>query len=155
MRAVFRRSMATLTASDLASAALRHVRDAEHLLTAGDHQSVDQAYHLAGFGPECIRKAALSARWGDKVIGHDFSEDLEAQLDVLIALDPLSVRAGAEGFARRFPEIATWDVSGRYERTGTIDEAEARKLVEAARRAVDETLLTLWLDGRLDDGALA
>lgn len=147
--------MATLTASDLASAALRHVRDAEHLLAPGDHQSVDQAYHLAGFGPECIRKAALGARWGDKIIGHDFSPDGEALLDVLIALDPLSVRAGVEDFARRFPEIEAWDVNKRYERTGSVDGETACDLVAAARRAVDETVLTLWLDGRLDDGALA
>lgn len=127
--------MATLIASDLASAALRHVRDAEHLLAEGDHQSVDQAYHLAGFGPECIRKAALSARWGDKIIGHDFSTDGEALLDVLVSLDPHGVRAGAGDFSRRFPKLARWDVNRRYARTGTIDEEQARDLVEEARGA--------------------
>ena len=144
--------MADHRPSDLASAALRHVRDAEHLLTKGDHQSIDQALHLAGFGPECIRKATLSARWGDKLIGHDFSEGGEALLDVLISLDPHSVRAGAAGFAQRFPALAGWDVNRRYDRTGHAEPDATRELVEQARRAVDETFLTLWLDGRLDDG---
>lgn len=41
------------TSGRLISAALRHVRDAEQLLTS----SPDQAWHLADFGPECIRKS--------------------------------------------------------------------------------------------------
>ena len=50
------------------SAALRHTRDAEHLLASGPHRSLDQAFHLAGFGPECARKACLSESWADKTI---------------------------------------------------------------------------------------
>ena len=37
----------------LLSAARRHITDAEHLLEPGLHQSQDQAWHLAGFAPEC------------------------------------------------------------------------------------------------------
>lgn len=46
-------------ALDLLSAALRHVRDAETLATsADDARSLDQAFHLAGYGPECERDGA-------------------------------------------------------------------------------------------------
>jgi hypothetical protein len=49
-------------AVDLLSAALRHVRDAEHLATPNHSgYSPDQAHHLAGFGPECAQKATLQA----------------------------------------------------------------------------------------------
>lgn len=42
----------------LLSAALRHLRDAEHLADASNlHGSLDQAYHLAGFGPDCRYQA--------------------------------------------------------------------------------------------------
>ena len=41
--------------ADLVSAALRHARDAEWLA----HRSPDQAYHLAGYAPECARKATV------------------------------------------------------------------------------------------------
>ena len=58
-------------AVDLLSAALRHVRDAEHLATPNHSgHSPDQAYHLAGFGPECARKATLYHRLFDKPLGH-------------------------------------------------------------------------------------
>lgn len=137
----------------LASAALRHVRDAEHLLADGDHQSIDQAAHLAGFGPECIRKAALSQRWGDKLLGHAFDADGEDILDTLIALDPHAVRAGVADFPRRFPALAAWHIDRRYDRTGTADPTDTTTLVAEARAAVVATLTTLWLDGRLDGGA--
>ncbi len=47
---------------DLLSAARRHIADAEHLLAHGAHRSEDQAWHLAGFGPESVRKACLEGR---------------------------------------------------------------------------------------------
>jgi hypothetical protein len=56
----------------LFSAALRHLRDAEHLADATTpHGSLDQAYHLAGFAPECGRKATIAADWMNKALGHD------------------------------------------------------------------------------------
>jgi hypothetical protein len=53
----------------MASAALRHVRDAK-ILAAGAAPSPDQAWHLIGFGSECSLKAGLSAEWQGKAIGH-------------------------------------------------------------------------------------
>src|SRR5262245_44496192 len=80
-------------AADLVSAALRHVRDAEHLLDAGaDHASPDQAYHLAGFGPECVRKATLSIRWLDLAISHGFDDLAESLVDFAVSIDPLAHR---------------------------------------------------------------
>ncbi len=45
--------------SDFVSAALRHTRDAEHLVAHGEHASRDQAWHLAGFAHECARKSLI------------------------------------------------------------------------------------------------
>lgn len=145
--------MAAHSSNDLTSAALRHIRDAEHLFAAGDHRSVEQAQHLAGFGPECIRKAALSARWGDKLLGHDLTDIGDDFGELLVALDPHAARAGALGLGARFPALAEWTPERRYDRTGVADEAEVGALIDAARRAVDEIFVALWLDGRLDGGA--
>ncbi len=137
------------TASTLTSAALRHVRDARHLLTDGPHRSVDQANHLAGFGPECIRKAALSARWGDKILGHELGPAGDALLDTLLALDPHGCRAGA--LASPGAALADWRVERRYDATGAADPSATAARVSAAEVFVERVFVTLWLDGRLED----
>lgn len=134
----------------LVSAALRHARDAERLLEPGDAASPDQAFHLAGFGPECARKAALSARWFDQALGHDFGEAGERVLDLVAALDPIAHRYAVDDYPSRFPALAKWNVSCRYHRTGE-HAAEAPFLVAEARECVDEIVLALWMDGRWPD----
>jgi hypothetical protein len=131
---------------DLLSAALRHVADAEALASEPGHTSLDQAYHLAGYGPECARKALLSSRAFDKSIGHRFLRD-----DVIswaAALELTSLRYDLEGWGARFPALAAWQEDVRYERTGTREEATVRALIASSREAVDDVLLSLWLDGR-------
>jgi len=66
----------------LVSAALRHVGDAAALLG----ESPAQAFYLAGYGPECARKACL-ARWSDqeedarnRAIGHRYDDPAETAL---------------------------------------------------------------------------
>ena len=137
----------------LISAALRHARDAVHLLDAG-HQgcSIDQAFHLAGFGPECARKALLGDRIFDKVLGHRFDGGVEVVLDAAVALDPHARRYAPRGWAARYPALATWSEQSRYYQTGTNDDASARPLVEQAARAVLETLTALYADGRIPAG---
>ena len=67
---------------DLLSAAIRHVRDAELLAsTAGPNRSLDQAFHLAGFAPECARKATLPRSTFDKSIGHGTTAASELSLE--------------------------------------------------------------------------
>jgi hypothetical protein len=137
-------------AMGLVSAALRHVRDAERLLQAGEAASPDQAFHLAGFGPECARKAALSARWFDQALGHDFGDIGERVLELAAALDPVAHRYAVADYPSRFPALAKWNVSCRYHRTGE-HAAEAAALVAEARKCVDEIVLALWMDGRWPD----
>jgi hypothetical protein len=112
-------------AIDLLSAALRHARDAESLLAPQNPggQSIDQAFHLAGYGPECARKATLGLRDFDKTIGHRFDGRAEGVLDALVALDPWALRYGASGWGARFPALAEWKETARYHRTGTADAA--------------------------------
>ena len=131
----------------LLSAALRHVRDAHHL--GGDCQegtSLDQAYHLAALGPECVRKAILGTREFDKLIGHGLEDHI---LEVALALDPLAHRYDPKNWAQRYPALAAWKLDCRYKRTGTYDVGAVRQLLAEARQAVDEVVLALWADGRL------
>lgn len=139
-------------AVDLVSAALRHVRDAEHLLVAGADASVDQAYHLAAFGPECARKAALSVRWLDKEIGHGAAAFADDLIELVVAIDPVAHRYDPRSYRARYPELGRWTVDCRYERTGSCPRTRAEALCGEARAAVDATVATLWADGRLPDG---
>jgi hypothetical protein len=135
----------------LVSAALRHLRDAEHLLEAHDgHASPDQAYHLAGYGPECVRKAALSVDWFDRAIGHRYGGVVERVLEVAIALDPRAGRYRLERWAERYASLRGWTETARYEHTGTRTVMAARTLTKDARECVDELVMALWLDARLD-----
>lgn len=129
--------------SVLLSAALRHVRDAEDLLP----RSPDQAFHLAGFGPECARKATLASDWLDKVIGHGMDGSVEPLLELASSLDSEAARYQIRGWADRYPALARWTEQARYERTGTRSTLDSQRLVEEAREIVEELALALWMDG--------
>lgn len=134
----------------LLSAAWRHVRDAEHLLRPGQHRSLDQALHLAGFGPECARKACVDEVIADKALGHDFKAASDVVLEVLIALDPSASRYGLRHLAATLPFRAQhWHVNCRYDATGAAREVDVRAVVEEARRFVDARASELWCDGTL------
>ena len=142
-------------AADLVSAALRHIRDAEHLADlSGPHPSPDQAYHLAGYAPECMRKATLGIRWFDKAIGHRFDDAAERVIDFAVAMEPTALRYNPTDRGNRFPAMARWREDVRYLRTGSIDLEVVRACVVEAREAVDETLFALWADGRIEDRVL-
>jgi hypothetical protein len=141
-------------AIDLVSAALRHVRDAEWLADrANPRASADQAWHLAGYGPECVRKATLRTRAFDKTIGHRFQSGGEDVLDVATALDPFALRYEPGGWAIRFPSLEEWRETARYERTGSVMQKRyaVAELVDQAGRAVDAVVAALWADGRFSD----
>ena len=139
--------------SDFASAALRHVRDAEHLLSNVGYTSRDQAWHLAGFAHECGRKACIAAGWVPKLLGHDFSTASEEVIDLAVALDPRAGRFPVRSWVARYPAVAAWRPDHRYERTGTVDEGrlgrDVAALVTQGRAAVDACILALFLDGSL------
>jgi len=144
--------MLTTKASEKVSAALRHVRDAEHLLgCSAGHASPDQAYHLAGLGPECARKSTISEDWLDKVIGHGATPWADVMLDFATSLDPVAHRYDIREFERRFPELAKWTINSRYDKTTKHDLAQARAICAEAREIVDDLIIALWADGRLDD----
>jgi len=141
-------------AAALASAALRHVRDAEHLLACPEHRSPDQAYHLAGFGPECARKATIVERWLDEAIGHGTTERTDALLAFAASIDPVAHRYEILELHERYPALAEWSVNARYERTNTRSADEAEAVCEKAREIVDAIVVEMWADGRFDREAL-
>lgn len=136
----------------LISAALRHVRDAERLASPGPHTSPDQAYHLAGFGPECARKATLTGRWLDQAIGHGFGDGSDRILDMAAALDPRAARYNLAGFGAAYPALSGWDVGCRYEKTGARSSGDATVVCAEARAVVDSIVVSLWVDGHFPDG---
>lgn len=131
----------------LLSAASRHARDAEHLLEQGSHQSQDQAWHLAGFAPECLRKACLEDRAFDHALGHDLGARGEGLLDWAIALDPRAWRYALAEWSSSAPCLLEWRPDHRYERTGTRSGAKVEELVSSARHLVDRVRADLWADG--------
>jgi len=134
----------------LLSASLRHVRDSEALLDEIGRPSVDQAWHLIGFGPECVRKACLAEDWADKPLGHDLGDRAALLLDFAVALDPTAWRLGLVQASPVVP-LAGWAPEVRYALTGTAKVAETRKAVAAAREFVDRAIVTLWSSGLLEE----
>jgi hypothetical protein len=113
----------------MASAAARHLRDARLLLDgvtqgAATYRSIDQAWHLAGFGPECIRKACIASRY-HRSLGHDLSRSSDDLVALLIETDPALTRYRLE--------------------TSHITALQR----VASERFVERVSLALWLDGSL------
>lgn len=139
---------------DFASSALRHIRDAEHLIESGAHTSRDQAWHLAGFAHECTRKAYIQAArngWVPKMLGHDFDEAGDLVMEIAIALDPRAGRFPVNDWAKRYPAIAAWRPEHRYDRTGACDLGRSiDDLVQQGRDAVDACIVALFMDGTVE-----
>lgn len=141
----------------LLSAALRHIRDAEHLLARGAHRSVEQALHLAGFAPECARKGCVDDAITDHALGHDIRDATDTTVDLLLAFDPAASRYAIDEQAARLPHRAAhWRPDCRYMATQSpeVNESRAEDVVREARSFVDDCLLALWSDGVLADDVL-
>lgn len=133
-------------ASEFLSAALRHVTDADRLLAT----SPDQSWHLAGFGPECARKACLDHDWWDRVLGHDLTDFVGPVLEIALALDVRAARYDLSSLTTRYPVLAQWDPNCRYDETGTRDQKVARPLVDAALDLTARVAAELWMDGHVE-----
>ena len=137
--------------SAMVSAALRHIEDAHWLLDI----SPVQAAYVAGYGPECARKAAL-ASWTDRenlrnrMIGHRFDQTAEIALSLFCDLDPLAPRYNLQRWTSRRSTLGEWKEDLRYARSDALPRARARRIVEAATALTTETLAKLWADGRLE-----
>jgi hypothetical protein len=140
------------TQAALVSAALRHLDDARTLLAA----SPVQAAYLAGYGPECARKAALM-RWPDRdegvrnrAIGHRFDQPSETALQWFCDLDPLASRYTLLDWRASEPVLNEWREDIRYGRSDSVTVRKARRLLDAAERLTTATVAQLWADGRID-----
>lgn len=133
------------------SAALRHIQDASQLVSS----SPVQAFYLAGYGPECVRKAALTFP-DEKVqeqiqfaIGHGFKKHAETALSIAMDVDPMASRYGLSRWGTRQNILQEWNERCRYGRCDSIRVSKARKLIEKAEPVVTDVVLALWADGRL------
>lgn len=123
----------------LCSAALRHVRDARSLLMEPG-ASPDQAWHLAGFGPECARKACVEDSAVHKIIGHDV-HDTEL-ISWAMDLDPRLPRP-----APAPAPTGAWRPEHRYECTGTRKLAAVSTLVDLCEADTVFLVSQLWCTG--------
>jgi hypothetical protein len=133
----------------LLSAALRHQGDAEFLL----ERSPDQAWHLAGYATECIRKAALTVEAYRKAIGHEQGRDFDALFELVSALDPGALKLRVSGWAHAGTRLHEWDAQHRYDALGTHTQ-QASQLVSETRVHHDRTLTALWLTHPFDPGTI-
>lgn len=132
---------------DLLSAAARHINDAEYLLSRTSDQSQDQAWHLAGFCPECLRKACLEDHMLDLVLGHDFGDNAEKFLSWGLALDPHAWRYNLSEWSKQDAILSSWNPVHRYEKTGTRSGQKVEGLVRFARTLFNRVSADLWADG--------
>ncbi len=136
----------------LVSAALRHVDDARRLLS----DSPTEALYLSGYGPECVRKAALVRREGreedlrNRAIGHRFDAPAETTLRLFCDLDPLAPRYALQNWKQRFTVLGEWKEEVRYARSDSVAPAKARRLLAVAQDLTVTTVARLWADGRLE-----
>lgn len=134
---------------DLLSAALRHQEDAERLLAS----SPDQAWHLAGFVTECVRKAALTVEPFRKALAHEQGKEFDALFEIVVALDPRAARLRVSGWADPGTHLIHWSESHRYDATGK-HAAAAPHLVRETGGHFDHALAALWLTDPFDPGSL-
>ncbi|HRG95499.1 MAG TPA: hypothetical protein PLR99_04560 [Polyangiaceae bacterium] len=118
------------------------MNDARALLAA----SPLQAYHLAGFGPECARKALPGVATLAKQLGHTIDAD-EALATLFAALDPALHRYPVFGWATRFPTYASWRPDVRYAATADQRRLAAAQVTDEAEAALEEVLYALYADG--------
>jgi hypothetical protein len=132
--------------------ALRHARDARALLETSHHQ----AFHLAGFAPECARKAVPGLAAFGKALGHDVAPDDRLQ-ELFTALDAQGHRYDWTvllDWGTVYPALAKWNPQIRYEANSAVLRASADQLVGEAEAAAARVLATLWADGAFPKGAL-
>jgi hypothetical protein len=129
--------------SDFASAAARHLRDAEHL---SGTERWDNAAYLAGYVGECSLKAVIER--AGCVPPRVHLDEIDEQHVLLVA--DLSYAA------RRYPvdldaDLAAlrtaWRPGLRYSTTGTIQQPQAQRMLAEARRAYVQTIGNMVLDG--------
>ncbi|MCP4502880.1 MAG: hypothetical protein GY822_23330 [Deltaproteobacteria bacterium] len=135
--------------AEMLSAALRHIRDAEHLASIGEHRSEDQAWHLVGFGPECIRKACLQDNAVFQALGHGFDATSEEILTYAISLDAHAARYQLENVTTTIPELLSWSPQARYKATGVHTGEPVHSLVARAKELINRIHAELWADGRV------
>jgi hypothetical protein len=144
----------------LASAALRHANDAcvlagvdqDPALSEEDaqHRSPDQAWHLCGFAIECAEKACIADVAWHHTLGHLDATSNLSPVGWLNSIDPTVHRA----LRPRPTELDNWNVSCRYDLTGTIQAEAATAAAQAARGFTLDTLCGLILAGRLSGAHL-
>ena len=124
--------------------------DAEHLASPGEDQSLDQAWHLAGFAAECLRKSGLRAI-GDTLgreLGHDFEGKVEDSLAWVLSIDHWAHRYALDGWSSTCGALSKWRAEHRYERTAGIDRSrELGELLRFCRARADDLLFRLFADG--------
>lgn len=131
---------------DFVSAAARHVVDSELLLS---HGRADNCAYLSGYAVECSLKAVIAAAGATpKSYGHELVIMGRQGLELAILISP-AIRRYRPGTVERILDLSKdWETVWRYQETGSVSRQQAESLVENARRAFEELVVPLVLDGR-------
>lgn len=114
------------------------------------YHSFDQVWHLAGFGPECARKARFPEAQWRKLLGHELGHVSDAILDWIEAIATEAARADLRRLVDGHLELARWKPDHRYQKSGTTTQAQARKIYDQAEQVTDRLLASLWVDGHIE-----
>lgn len=133
---------------DFVSASARHATDAELLLRVG---RLDNAGYLAGYAVECSLKAVILHGGGrPQAYKHDLAALSGAALDLAVILSPGLRRYRSDLIPTIAAVGAEWRPSLRYSQTGSITHPQAKRFVDAGRKAFEELVIRLILDGRAE-----
>ncbi len=129
------------------SAALKHLDDSDHLLSA---TRFDNAAYLSGYVVECGLKSLLLAPGmpAAKQLGHDLRLMAGNALHLAAALSPARKRYSIPSSRHMAALIQTWRADERYARKGTVDRNLAESRVQAAHEAASALIYPRLLDGK-------
>jgi len=129
---------------DFLSASVRHYNDSTHLYAKG---RLDNAAYLAGYVVECGLKAVLQVYGhGVRAYGHNIAALHGPALDLAMVLSPGSSRYRSDRITSLGFDLAVWKPEMRYHRTGVLAQADAERIMKAAREAFDSVVTEMILD---------
>lgn len=131
---------------DFVSATARHLTDASFL---AENNRIDNAGYLAGYAVECSLKAIIVHSGGQdpRVYGHDLATLGGAALDLSLLLSPAPCHYRSYTIDEIINVFKDWEPSLRYTATGTLSQSKTINLVAAARKAFEQLVIPIILDG--------
>jgi hypothetical protein len=120
-----------MQATDLKDMARAKLKDAQLLYNG---KRYDSAFYLCGYAVEIELKARIcrTLRWSLYPASAQYQSFKTHNLQQLLGLSGIELRVMTR-FPGEWSVVSVWNVERRYDRVGTVTEADARDLVVASR----------------------